>query len=61
VKGLVNTFGIVDRHFEIHVAEVATPETFGDAKRLGLWMSGAVKPALVETVERSGLPIRRVA
>ena len=40
-------FRIVDGHFEIHVAEVATPESFGNAKRFGLRMSGAVEPALV--------------
>ena len=40
-------FRIVDGHFEIHVAEVATPEAFRDAKRFGLWMSGAVEPAPV--------------
>jgi len=47
VNGLTNTVRIVDRHFELHVAEVATAEAFRQAKRCGLWMSGAVEPALV--------------
>src|SRR5712691_2235236 len=40
------------------MAEVATPEAFGNAKRFGLWMSGAVEPALV--VEPRGRHNKRV-
>src|SRR4026208_2590232 len=51
-------FGIVDGGFEIHVPEVATPQTLRHAKGFGMWMSGTVEPASV--VEPRGRPPQRV-
>src|SRR5262249_56907685 len=40
-------FRIVERHLEIHVAEVAAAHALREPKRFGLWMSAAVEPRLV--------------
>src|SRR5215467_2298785 len=50
---------VVDRHLDVHVAEILADEALGHAQLVGVGLAGVVEPSFV--VETDGLDDQRVA